>query len=253
MSALDFWRAYEGWETPNTADNKFSKAKTLEIYHDEGTDDKDDDTDYIGTARSYTAQDFTATQLRLSIKGYVANDGNKDKRARGNEAVAGVTVELLEAANAKDTAFTKVVATEETDARGLYSFDDLEENKEYKVRVVATDEHAGLRSLNFTGLLEGYYYVAYTGSGYAPVRLDADGKPDDDVSPTDATDNDATNGTTAPESAITVKAAAGDTLTLGKLAAADIAAQESDGSNALTLTGDAVSWAQKLPPRSRSP
>ena len=134
--------------TPNTADNSFSPKgghKNLEIYHIEGDDDEDDDTEYIGTAWSRKL-DFTATQLRLSIKGYVANDDG-DKRARGNEAIAGVKVNLLEAANAKDTAFTKVVTTEETDASGLYSFDNLTENKEYKVAVVATDDHAGLRDL----------------------------------------------------------------------------------------------------------
>ena len=134
--------------TPNTEDNKFSPAKgySLEIYHNESEDDEDDDTEYVGTAFAMDDADFTATKLRLSIKGFVANDGG-DGRARGNEAVAGVEVELLQAADAKDTAYTKVVATAETNAHGLYAFDDLTEGAKYRVQVVATDEYAGLRDL----------------------------------------------------------------------------------------------------------
>jgi len=134
--------------TPNTADNSFAPKGgfKLEIYHDETEDDEDDDTDYVGTAFAKTDADFSATKLRLSIKGFVANDGG-DGRARGNEAMAGVTVRLLQAVNAKDTAFAKVVATAETDDSGLYSFDNLTEGAKYKVDVVATDDYAGLRSL----------------------------------------------------------------------------------------------------------
>ena len=134
--------------TPNTPDNSFTPKGgfDLEIYHDETEDDDNDDTSYVGKAWSKGDADFAATKLRLSIKGFVANDSG-DGRARGNEAMAGVTVNLLEAANAKDTAFTKVAATVDTDASGLYSFDNLTENKEYKVAVVATDDYAGLRSL----------------------------------------------------------------------------------------------------------
>jgi len=135
--------------TPNTGDNSFAPkgGYKLAIYHMEDEDDDDDDTDYVGTAWSRSDADFSATKLRLSIKGFVANDSNEDGRARGNDAMAGVTVNLLEAANAKDTAFTKVAATAETDDTGLYSFDNLTEGKSYKVAVVATDDYAGLRSL----------------------------------------------------------------------------------------------------------
>lgn len=134
--------------TPATADNKFSPANgySLEIYHDEHTDDDNDGTDYVGTAFAKDDADFAATKLRLSIKGFVANDSG-DGRARGNEAVEGVEVELLQAANARDTAFTRVVATAETNSDGLYAFDDLVEGEKYRVQVVATDEYAGLRSL----------------------------------------------------------------------------------------------------------
>jgi len=134
--------------TPNTADNNFAPKGgfKLGIYHDETEDDEDEDTDYVGTAWSMADADFTATKLRLAIKGFVANDGG-DGRARGNEAMAGVTVRLLQAANARDTVYTKVAATAETDDSGLYSFENLTEGAKYRVDVVATDDYAGLRSL----------------------------------------------------------------------------------------------------------
>ena len=63
--------------TPNTADNSFvpKGGEELEIYHDEEEDDEDEDTEYTGTAfDAHGHADFTATKLRLSIKGFVAND-----------------------------------------------------------------------------------------------------------------------------------------------------------------------------------
>ena len=134
--------------TPNTDANSFGKGGSVAVsfYHDESEDDEDDDTEYVGTADDQT-HSFTATRLRQSIKGFVAKDTNGDGRARGNDAMAGVTVNLLAAANAKDTAFTKVVATAETDSDGLYEFNDLAEGGEYKVAVVAGDDHMGLRAL----------------------------------------------------------------------------------------------------------
>ena len=137
--------------TPNTADNKFKGGgKGIAIYHDEATDDKDDDTDYVGTAFSKT-YDFSATKQRLSIKGYVANDDNGDSRARGIESKAGVGVNLLKIAKAsdvskdkKDTTFT-TVATAETDGSGFYEFNDLAEGGKYYVEVPAGDDYVGLR------------------------------------------------------------------------------------------------------------
>ena len=74
--------------TPNTADNTFGPKGgfDLAIYHDEAEDDEDEDTEYVGTAWSMTGRDFTATKLRLSIKGYVAND-NGDGRPRTPHSV----------------------------------------------------------------------------------------------------------------------------------------------------------------------
>ena len=133
--------------TPTTADNAYSPkgGYTLEIYHDEGEDDENDDTDYVGTASTNMAS-FTATKLRLSIKGFVANDGG-DGRARGNEAMAGVTVNLMARANARDTEYSVVAKTAETDGNGMYEFNELVQGSRYRVAVVAGDDYVGLRGL----------------------------------------------------------------------------------------------------------
>ena len=49
------------------------KSVRVDVYHDEFEKvDKNDKTEYVGTADKDHA-DFTATKLRLSIKGYAAN------------------------------------------------------------------------------------------------------------------------------------------------------------------------------------
>ena len=139
--------------TPNTADNSFGPkgGYELAVYHDEDEDDEDEDTEYVGTAFSMTGANFTATKLRLSIKGYVAND-NGDGRARGNESMSGVTVNLLAIAkngvskDKKDTTFT-TEATTETDGSGFYEFNDLTEGGSYYVEVPAGDDYMGLKDL----------------------------------------------------------------------------------------------------------
>ncbi len=139
--------------TPNTADNSFGPKGgfDLAIYHDEAEDDEDEDTEYVGTAWSMTGADFTATKLRLSIKGYVAND-NGDGRTRGNESLSGVAVNLLAIAKGgvskdkKDTTFT-TEATTETDGSGFYEFNDLTEGGKYYVEVAAGDDYMGVKDL----------------------------------------------------------------------------------------------------------
>ena len=140
--------------TPNTADNSFSPKGgfELEIYHDETEDDEDEDTEYVGTADANPGLDFTATKLRLSIKGFVAND-NGDGRARGNESMSGVTVNLLAIAkdgvskDKKDTMFN-TAATTETDGSGFYEFNDLTEGGKYYVEVAGGDDYMGLKDLD---------------------------------------------------------------------------------------------------------
>ena len=140
--------------TPNTADNSFGPKGgfSLEIYHDEDEDDKDDDTEYVGTAWSMTNANFTATNLRQSIKGFVANDGG-DGRARGNESMSDVEVNLLKIAkagdvskNKKDTTFT-IAATVTTNEDGFYEFNNLAEGGKYFVEVPAGDDYMGLRDI----------------------------------------------------------------------------------------------------------
>ena len=83
---------------------------------------------------------FDVTALRLEIKGYVVNDGHEgdhedpdlDQIVRGDEAIAGVELELLTikkvSTNKKDTTFTSH-GTTETDDDGSYSFDDVVERQ----------------------------------------------------------------------------------------------------------------------------
>ena len=138
--------------TPNTDANSFGKAGSVAVsfYHDEAEDDDDDDTEYVGTADA-RSHSFSATKLRQSIKGYVAND-NGDRRARGNESMSGVTVNLLKIAtngvskDKTDTTFT-TVATTETDGSGFYEFNDLAEGGGYYVEVEAGDDYMGVRDL----------------------------------------------------------------------------------------------------------
>ena len=135
----------EYWvRTPATATNKADSTRVA-IYHDEATDDDDED-GIIGTGVTETA-DFILTALRLDIKGYVANDGNEGNDAvgevdgivRGDEAVAGVEVALgtitKVSANKKDTTFNWL-QTVETNADGLYEFEDVTEGAAYVVRVL---------------------------------------------------------------------------------------------------------------------
>ncbi len=139
--------------TPNTADNAFGPkgGYDLAVYHDEAKDDENDDTDYVGMAWGKDDADFTATKLRLSIKGFVAND-NGDGRARGNESMAGVTVNLLAIArngvstDKKDTTFTTATTTE-TDGSGFYEFNDLTEGGKYYVEVAGGDDYMGVKDL----------------------------------------------------------------------------------------------------------
>ena len=140
----------EYWvRTPATKDNKADSAR-IAFYHDE-TEDDDADDGITGNPVTHT-QDFDVTALRLEIKGYVANDGQEgdnetpdlDKIVRGDEAVAGIELELLTITkvsdNKKDTTF-KVHQTTETDDDGSYAFSDVVEGSAYYVRATGTGEY----------------------------------------------------------------------------------------------------------------
>ena len=145
----------EYWvRTPATADSKADSARVA-IYHDEAMDDDDDD-GITGTPVMATAS-FDVTALRLEIKGYVVNDGHEgdhedpdlDQIVRGDEAIAGVELELLTikkvSDNKKDTTFTSH-GTTETDDDGSYSFDDVVEGDSYYVRATSTGEYSAVEA-----------------------------------------------------------------------------------------------------------
>ena len=137
----------EYWiRTPATADNKADSMRVA-FYHDEENDDDADD-GIIGNPVSHSwSPDVTA--LRLEIRGFVANDGQEgdnedpdlDNIVRGDEAVAGIELELLTitkvSTNQKDTTF-KVHATTETVDDGSYVFGDVVEGSAYYVRATGS-------------------------------------------------------------------------------------------------------------------
>ena len=152
----DYWV-----RTPATADNKADSARVA-IYHDEATDDDPDD-GITGTPEMETAN-FDLTALRLEIKGYVVNDGHEgdnedpdlDQIVRGDEAVAGIELELLTITvsdNEKDTTF-KSHGTTETDDDGSYSFDDVVEGSSYYVRATSTGEYVAAEASAKDGFSE---------------------------------------------------------------------------------------------------
>ena len=144
----------EYWvRTPATADNKADSAR-IAVYHDEEMDDDPDD-GITGTPVMATAS-FDLTALRLEIKGYVVNDGHEgdhedpdlDQIVRGDEAIAGVELELLTikvSSNKKDTTFTSH-GTAETYDDGSYSFDDVVEGSSYYVRATSTGEYSAVEA-----------------------------------------------------------------------------------------------------------
>ena len=94
------------------------------VYHDETTDDEDTLTDYVGTAAVDTAK-WSTQRLGLKIMGYIGNDVNGDRKFRGDESVAGITVELTR------SGFDKMTAT--TDERGFYKFENVPAASGYRV------------------------------------------------------------------------------------------------------------------------
>ena len=88
----------------------------------EYTTGEDDDGNTTYTYRNHHEQTWRTGRLGLSIKGYVANDGqdgeDRDGLLRGDESMAGITMTLLDSDD-------DVVTTTETNASGFYSFDDL--------------------------------------------------------------------------------------------------------------------------------
>ena len=125
-------------------------TQEMVVYHDEFVDDKDTTTKYVGTAARDTAT-WSTKQVGLAIMGYVGNDSDKNRLFRGDEAIEGVTLQLMTGVLTSTTTGAyyggKVVATATTNARGFYSFDDLDAGS-YQVRAVSTDTYWAVRSFD---------------------------------------------------------------------------------------------------------
>ena len=119
------------------------KGVRVNVYHDEFTDDEDDDTKYVGTADSDDAN-FSATRLRLAIKGYAANISHETNDVvRGDETYEGAMLELyaFDAKSKADIMKTgPLLATAEVGADGLYEFDGLDEGV-YVIVAKNTDDY----------------------------------------------------------------------------------------------------------------
>ena len=119
------------------------KSVRVNVYHDEFEDDDDEDTDYVGTADTDHA-DFSATKLRLSIKGYAANISHETNDVvRGDETYEGAELELFaydKDSKAKIKSKGKAVATATVGADGLYEFNDIDEGA-YVIVATNTDDY----------------------------------------------------------------------------------------------------------------
>ncbi len=157
-----------------TGNYKFAPDRIrLAVYHDEYTDDKDADTKFVGTRGGGHAA-FSATKLRLSIKGYVANVSHETNDVvRVDETAEGAMLDLYKFKEYhKDTglpvAMGGAVQTVEVQADGFYEFNDLEEGVKYFVQAQASADYEILRSgfsaknpvVDFTGALDADVYVA---------------------------------------------------------------------------------------------
>ena len=125
-------------------------TQDVALYHDEYVDDKDTTTKYVGTAARDTAR-WRTRQVGLAIMGYVGNDVDFNNLFRGDEAIAGVTLQLMTGVLRSFSTGRyfggKVVATTTTNARGFYAFDDLAAGT-YQVRTVSGNTYWVVRSFS---------------------------------------------------------------------------------------------------------
>ena len=103
-------------------------TQSVRVYHDERADE-------AGTDIAL----WTTTRIDLKVIGYIGNDADGDKLMRGDEALAGVSVSL--------TRGPETVATAETDGRGLYVFENLEEGR-YGVTASSGSNYLVLRGFD---------------------------------------------------------------------------------------------------------
>jgi hypothetical protein len=109
--------------------------------------------DTEGLADTATAN-FQAAYMDTEIAGVVVNDRDEDYNTIDpEEALAGVTVELIEDLDADGVVDDdeSVVETTTTDSDGAYSFDQLIEGESWIVRAISTDDFTVLRTLASDG------------------------------------------------------------------------------------------------------
>ena len=100
----------------------------LIIYHDENTE----------TAGQDSAK-WSTRQQGLKIMGYIGNDENTDKKNRGDEAIAGITVRLSGGGASRSTT---------TDKYGFYEFTGLEADTRYTITPSSTSTYDINRGFN---------------------------------------------------------------------------------------------------------
>ena len=108
---------------------KWSEKETTSfpVEHDESTDDVDDGAGHA------SSKNVDATELRYEIRGVVANNYDRNDRLNRDEAISGVELMLYKAKKVGGSGADKdryvkdgdAVATEPTDADGLYVFSDI--------------------------------------------------------------------------------------------------------------------------------
>ena len=143
----------------NAGSWKENVAKGIEILHDED----DDDDDYSGDVQS--GKNLSATDLRGTIKGRIANDSNNRAGLTGNESRSGVMVAVHHASAAirsglnrgrrsagkavEDADGDPVMA--ETDEDGVFEFEGLVVGGLYFLMPEGTDLYTAVRNGN-TGI-----------------------------------------------------------------------------------------------------
>ena len=145
---------YDATATNNNANyslNGTPTMKGLELYHDEpawveANKDDEDDIEYDGAEETAT---WGVTRIGLKIMGYVGND-NGDQLMRGDESIADVTITLNTGMKLDKNGLYSggtFVAETETDAAGLYVFENLRAGVEYDIVASSGTGYSAVRHL----------------------------------------------------------------------------------------------------------
>ena len=117
-------------------------GRRVPVYHDETMDSDPNDNIFGDPTMEEVA--FSATRLRLEIRGYAANVSHEENQVvRGDETYEGAMLELYaydKDSNADIKTTGSVVATAEVQADGLYVFDNLDDGS-YTIVAKNTDDY----------------------------------------------------------------------------------------------------------------